>query len=160
AERCPRWIPRSFRVVSIEDMVREVQQARTEGDSARELREELWDNCQEVVGSLATRFTRHNPQWRDDLANEAYLKFEQALCSYDRPRGVPFRGFLSGCIQRAFIDRLRRRCECVIEFSDELPGDEDDQTDHLCLMELIRHVRETIDDLLPRDRHRDQKIAA
>jgi RNA polymerase sigma factor (sigma-70 family) len=147
-------------VVSIEQMVREVQQARTEGESARELREELWCNCQEVVGSLATRFTRHNPQWREDLASEAYLKFEQALASYDPDRGVPFRGFLAGCIQRAFIDRLRRRAECSVEYADDLPGDEPPIDAHLCLEELIGHVHDTLDELLPRDRQRAQKILA
>jgi RNA polymerase sigma factor (sigma-70 family) len=147
-------------VVSIEQMVRQVQQARTQGDPARELREELWCNCQEVVGSLATRFTRHNPQWRDDLASEAYLKFEQALCSYDPDRGVPFRGFLSGCIQRAFIDRVRRRAENYVDYADDLPGEESPIDASLCLEELTRHVNETLDALLPRDRQRETKILA
>lgn len=147
-------------MVSIEHVVRQIQHARTQGDSARQLREELWGNCQEVVGSLATRFTRHHPQWRDDLANEAYLKFEQALVSYDPDRGVPFRGFLSGCIQRAFIDRIRRRVENYVDYTDDLPGDEAPIDAHLCLEELSRHVNETIDELLPRDRQRELKILA
>src|SRR5262249_3030264 len=105
-------------------------------------------------------FTRHRPQWRDDLAGEAYLKFEQALVSYDPGRGVPFRGFLSGCIQRAFIDRLRRRAEGTVEHADDLPCHESPIDSRMCLEELARHVHETIDDLLPRDRQREQKLLA
>jgi RNA polymerase sigma factor (sigma-70 family) len=151
---------RSLRVVNIEQMVQQVQHARTQGFPARELREELWFNCQEVVGSLATRFTRHNPQWREDLASEAYLKFEQALCSYDPGRGVPFRGFLSGCIQRAFIDRLRRRAESAVEYADDLPAPLPPIDNHLCLQELTQHVNDVLEDLIPRDRQREQKILA
>jgi RNA polymerase sigma factor (sigma-70 family) len=147
-------------VVTAERLVQDIQQARSEGADARELREELWCNCQEVVGSLATRYTRHHPQWRDDLANEAYLKFEQAIAVYDPDRGVPFRGFLSGLVQRLFIDRLRRKVEIAVGYADNLPDRESPIDSQLCLAELTRHVHETLDELLPRDRHRDVKILA
>jgi RNA polymerase sigma factor (sigma-70 family) len=148
-------------VFTAERLVHDIQQARLAGEDAQQLREELWDNCQEVVGSLATRYTRLNPHWRDDITAEAYLKFEQALVSYDPERGVPFRGFLSGCIQRMCIDRLRRKAEAAIEYADELPDDRGDSIDaHLCLEELSHHVHETLESVLPNDRARLVKILA
>lgn len=147
-------------MVTAECLVQDIQKARRAGEDARDLRETLWLNCREVVGSLASRYTRHNPQWRDDLVSEAYLKFEQALASFDPHRGVPFRGFLSGCVQRLFIDRLRRRSEPSVEFADDLPGRSPPADDRLRVEELSEHVHETLDALLPRDHLREEKIAA
>jgi RNA polymerase sigma factor (sigma-70 family) len=147
-------------VATTEQLVRDIQQAQAGGLSACELKEELWSSCRDLVGGLARRYTRGTPGLRDDLANEAYLKFEQVLQSYNPERGVPFRGYLSGCVERHFIDRLRRRPESAIEFADELPDDESPIDRRLCLQELVQRVGATLDSLLPHDPGRRRKILA
>jgi RNA polymerase sigma factor (sigma-70 family) len=147
-------------VATAEQLVRDIQQAQLEGDPARELKEELWASCRQLVGSLASRYTRNSPQMREDLASEGYLKFEQVLQAYNPQRGVPFRGYLSGCVQRHFIDRLRRRTETSCEFTDDLPDRDSPIDRQLCREELIDHVQATLDSLLPRDGQRERKILA
>lgn len=147
-------------MATAEQLVSDIQQAQAGGEPARDLKEELWASCRGLVGSLANRYTRDTPQLREDLASEAYLKFEQVLQTYEPQRGVPFRGYLSGCVQRHFIDRLRRRPEACVEFADDLPDDRSPIDTQLCLEELAGHVGTTLDSLLPRDRHRQRKILA
>jgi RNA polymerase sigma factor (sigma-70 family) len=147
-------------VATAEQLVRDIQKAQAGGRPARDLKEELWSNCRDLVARLAQRCSRHTPQLRDDLASEAYLKFEQVLQTYSPDRGVPFRGYLSGCVQRHFIDRLRRKAESAFDFADDLPDDEAPIDRQLCGEELAEHVQSTVAGLLPRDRHRERKILA
>src|SRR6185437_1287219 len=81
------------------------------GDPARDLKERLWNSCLDVVSRLASRYTRSASSSREDFVLEGYLKFEQALQTFNPEAGVPFRGYLSTCVDRHFNDRVSKRRE-------------------------------------------------
>jgi RNA polymerase sigma factor (sigma-70 family) len=146
-------------VKSAEQLVRVVRSAVAAGEPAGGAKEQLWNACRGVVAALAARYTRHAPDLREDLLSEGYLKFEQALATFDPNRGVPFRGFLSRCVARHFHDRARKKCE---RFSDRPPerGAEDDPLVRLGEQEQARRVSEALDGLLPGDPRRHRKLRA
>ena len=92
---------------------------------------------------------------------EGYLKFEQALQTFDPEAGVPFRGYLSTCVDRHFNDRVSKRREQTV--SDPLdPADDsaDSAADRLLCEEIADQVEAVLLDLLPGDRRRQRKIMA
>jgi RNA polymerase sigma factor (sigma-70 family) len=146
-------------VKSAEHLVRAVRSALAAGGRATAEKERLWAACQGVVAALAARYTRHAPDLREDFLSEGYLKFEQVLATFDPNRGVPFRGYLSGCVERHFQDRVRKKAP---RFSDRPPegGAEDDPLARLAEEERGRRVREVLDGLLPGDPGRGRKLRA
>jgi RNA polymerase sigma factor (sigma-70 family) len=147
-------------VATAEQLVRDIQRAQAGDNPARDLKEELWQHCQDLVGSLAGRCSRRTADLREDLASEGYLKFEQVLRSYRQLTGVPFRGYLFGCVRRHFIDRLRRRVEAPAEFTGDLPDPQPAVDNRLHLQELADHVQTTLDSVLQHDPHRERKLRA
>jgi RNA polymerase sigma factor (sigma-70 family) len=150
------------RVPTAEQMVRDIQQAMVEGSrsSLQNLKEQLWTSCLDVVRRLATRYTRNNPHLRDDFINEGYLKFEQIVSTFNPDRGVPFRGYLSGCVQRHFHDKVRKRTEQSSDAVDEFPAAGADIDARLRDEEIATRVETVLAGLLPRDKQRERKIMA
>jgi RNA polymerase sigma factor (sigma-70 family) len=149
-------------VPTAEQMVRDIQQAMVEGErtSIRNLKEELWTSCLDVVCTLAARYTRNTPHLREDFINEGYIKFEQIVPTFDPERGVPFRGYLSGCVQRHFHDKVRKRTEQLIDEADHFPADSPDIDAGLRQAEIAGRINEVLNNLLPRDKQRQRKIMA
>ena len=92
---------------------------------------------------------------------EGYLKFEQALQTFDPEAGVPFRGYLSTCVDRHFNDRVRKRREQTVP---DLGEPADDSADHaesrLMGEEVAEQVAAVLRELLPDDPRRQRKILA
>jgi RNA polymerase sigma factor (sigma-70 family) len=149
-------------VPTAEEKVRDIQQAMVEGEptSIRNLKEELWTSCLDVVSNLAARYTRKSPHLREDFINEGYLKFEQIVPTFDPDRGVPFRGYLCGCVQRHFQDKVRKRTEQLTDSVDDLPAADQDVDAGLRHEEIAARIDEVLNRLLPRDKQRQRKIMA
>ena len=144
-----------------EQLVNDIQRAMAGGDPARDLKERLWDSCLDVVGRLASRYTRSASSSREDFMGEGYLKFEQALQTFDPEAGVPFRGYLSTCVDRHFKDRVRKRRERAVFLEAEPTDDSADWVgDGLLCEEIADRVEAVLFELLPGDRRRERKIMA
>jgi RNA polymerase sigma factor (sigma-70 family) len=153
-----------------EQMVREIRKASIDGGlpacdarqraSIQELKVQLWTLCLDMVGGLAARYTRNAPHLRDDFISDAYLKFEHVVQTFDPDQGVPFRGFLSCCVERHFHDKVRKRSEqCTCEV-DDLPDAGPAIDARLRDEEIAGRVEAVLVTLLPRDRQRERKIMA
>lgn len=143
-----------------EQLVRDIQRAMAGGDPARDLKERLWNSCLDVVRRLASRYTRSASSSREDFVLEGYVKFEQALATYNAETGVPFRGYLSTCVDRHFHDRVKRRRESHLTDLSDLP-DQAAPADHRLLGEEVAdRVEAVLLDLLPDDPQRERKIMA
>jgi RNA polymerase sigma factor (sigma-70 family) len=144
-------------------MVRDIQQAMVEegeSSSIQDLKEQLWTSCLDVVCGLAARYTRNNPHLREDFIHDGYLKFEQVVPAFDPDRGIPFRGYLSGCIQRHFHDKVRKRTEQLTDAAHELPSSSAAIDARIRDEEIASRVEAVLASLLPRDRQRERKIMA
>jgi len=130
------------------------------GGAARDEKEQLWVLCVDVVDRLAARYTRFQPQQREDYFSEGYLKFEQALSTFEPERGVPFRAYLRRCVSNHFQDLKRKRGSRSVQFPDDLPDIEVDFLAGLRNEEIAQQVEEVLGSLLPRDRQRERKIMA
>ena len=144
-----------------EQLVNDIQRAMAGGDPARDLKERLWNSCLDVVNRLASRYTRSASSSREDFMGEGYLKFEQALQTFDPEAGVPFRGYLSTCVDRHFNDRVRKRREQTVRDLAE-PADESANPGESRLLceEVADQVEAVLLKLLPEDRRRQRKIMA
>jgi len=147
-------------VNNAEQLVREIQQRMAGGDPARDLKEQLWTSCLEVVTALANRYTRKRPQAREDFLGDAYIKFEHVLARYDSSLGVPFRAYLAGCVERQFHDRVRKRRDSAMEYPETLIDAREGALEWLCSGELATRVGQVLDELLPEDPRRQRKIMA
>jgi RNA polymerase sigma factor (sigma-70 family) len=145
-----------------EQMVRDIQQAMVGGERAalQDLKEQLWTSCLDVVSGLAVRYTRKASHLRDDFINEGYLKFEQAVKTFKPRLGVPFRGYLSSCVQRHFHDKVRKRTEQLTGVVDDMPAADPPIDARLRVSEIADRVDAVLVGLLPRDRQRERKIMA
>jgi RNA polymerase sigma factor (sigma-70 family) len=153
-----------------EQMVREIRQAMTEGErpscgaperaSVQDLKVQLWTLCLDMVGGLAARYTRNAPQLRDDFIHDAYVKFEHVVQTFDPDQGVPFRGFLSCCVERHFHDKVRKRTEHYTSDVEDLPASGPAIDAGLRDEEIASRVEAVLAVLLPRDRQRERKIMA
>jgi RNA polymerase sigma factor (sigma-70 family) len=92
---------------------------------------------------------------------EGYLKFEQALQTFDPEAGVPFRGYLSTCVDRHFNDRVSKRRESTVPDLAE-PADDSAHSagSRLLCEEVAEQVEAVLLELLPDDRRRQRKIMA
>src|SRR4051812_23366623 len=125
------------------------------GDPARDLKERLWNSCLDVVHRLASRYTRSASSSREDFMGEGYLKFEQALQTFDPEAGVPFRGYLSPCVDRPFNDRARKRRERTVPALAEPADDSADPAGgRLLEEEVAAQVEAVLLGLLPTDARR------
>ena len=92
---------------------------------------------------------------------EGYLKFEQALQTFDPEAGVPFRGYLSTCVDRHFNDRVsKRREQTVSDLAEPADDSADSGEDRLLCEEVADQVEAVLLELLPADRRRQRKIMA
>jgi len=148
-------------VPTAEQLVRDIQRAMAGGDPARDLKEQLWNGCLDVVGRLASRYTRSATLSREDLITDGYVKFEQVLQTFDPEAGVPFRGYLSTCVDRHFLDRASRRQEQTVSagFVDP-PDGTAAAADRLLDQEVAEQVEAVLLTLLPGDPQRRRKIMA
>jgi RNA polymerase sigma factor (sigma-70 family) len=148
-------------VPNAEQLVSDIQRAMAGGDPARDLKERLWDSCLDVVHRLASRYTRSASSSREDFMGEGYLKFEQALQTFDPEAGVPFRGYLSTCVDRHFNDRVRKRREQTVPDLAEPADDSADPAEsRLMGEEVAEQVEAVLRELLPDDPRRQRKILA
>ena len=144
-----------------EQLVNDIQRAMAGGDPARDLKERLWDSCLDVVHRLASRYTRSASSSREDFMGEGYLKFEQVLQTFDPEAGVPFRGYLSTCVDRHFNDRVsKRREQTVSDLAESADDSADSGEDRLLCEEIADQVEAVLLELLPADRRRQRKIMA
>ena len=144
-----------------EQLVNDIQRAMAGGDPARDLKERLWDSCLDVVNRLASRYTRSASSSREDFMGEGYLKFEQALQTFDPEAGVPFRGYLSTCVDRHFNDRVsKRREQTVSDLAEPADDSADPAGSRLLGEEVAEQVQAVLLGLLPDDRRRQRKIMA
>jgi len=134
--------------------------AQAGGNAVRDEKEQLWVLCVDVVDRLAARYTRFQPQQREDYFSEGYLKFEQTLSSFEPERGVPFRAYLRLCVSNHYQDLKRKRGGRSVQFPVDLPDEEVDFLARLRNEEIVGQVEEVLGSLLPRDRQRQRKIMA
>jgi RNA polymerase sigma factor (sigma-70 family) len=140
-----------------EQLVQEIRGAQ--GNHARDLKEQLWLTCLEMISALARKYTSQSPDLREDFISEGYLKFEHVLAAYDPNRGVPFRAYLSGCVERHFHDKVRKKSALPVAAITDRPGD-DDLLTQLRNQEISDRVEEVLNSLLPRDKQRLRKLRA
>ena len=91
---------------------------------------------------------------------EGYLKFEQALQTFDPEAGVPFRGYLSTCVDRHFNDRVSKRREQTVSDLADPADDSAYPESRLMCEEIADQVEAVLLELLPDDRRRQRKIMA
>jgi RNA polymerase sigma factor (sigma-70 family) len=147
-------------VANCERLVRDIQRALAAGADARDLKEQLWGQCAELVEAIAGRYARGDGQRRADFVGEGYLKFEQVVQAFDAGRGVPFRGYLAGCVEHHLHDKVRKKHDRPVESPGDFAAGGADALVRLRNQEMARRVEEVLDALLPRDKQRERKIMA